>query len=225
MVSRMRATSLPASLTLCDPVDHSLLRFSIHGTSQARMLRPGDLSGPEIKHASLALAGGFFTCQHHPGSLPVSLTFYVISEFGNTRLLGIPEMFLVTLLTFWVSHCLARGGLVLCWFLWVWKELISLLSGRFYCKVVGFLMFWNQDCSGYLLLYNKLPLILLIKREIFRYLRTFWDFPGGGSDGKESAYNVGDSGSVPGLGRSPGDGNGNQLQYSCLENPVDGGAW
>ena len=49
-------------------------------------------------------------------------------------------------------------------------------------------------------------------------------FPGG-SDGKESAYNVGDSGSIPGLGRSPGDGNGNQLQYSCLENPMDVGAW
>ena len=44
------------------------------------------------------------------------------------------------------------------------------------------------------------------------------DFPGG-SDGKVSAYNVGDPGSVPGSGRSPGEGNGNPLQYSCLENP------
>ena len=43
-------------------------------------------------------------------------------------------------------------------------------------------------------------------------------FPGG-SDGKESAYNVGDLGSIPGLGRSPGGGHGNLLQYSCLENP------
>ena len=49
-------------------------------------------------------------------------------------------------------------------------------------------------------------------------------FPGG-SDGKASAYNVGDPGSVPGLGRSPGEGNGNPLQYSCLENPMEGGAW
>ena len=40
-----------------------------------------------------------------------------------------------------------------------------------------------------------------------------------------SASNAGDSGSIPGLGRSPGEGNGNPLQYSCLENPVDGGAW
>ena len=50
----------------------------------------------------------------------------------------------------------------------------------------------------------------------------------GGSCGKASAYNVGDPGSTPGLGRSPGEGNGNPgnpLQYSCLENPMDGGAW
>ena len=46
------------------------------------------------------------------------------------------------------------------------------------------------------------------------------DFPGG-LDGKASAYNVGDQGSIPGLGRSPREGNGNPLQYSCLENPMD----
>ena len=40
-----------------------------------------------------------------------------------------------------------------------------------------------------------------------------------------SACNAGDPGSIPGSGRSPGDGNGNPLQYSCLENPVDEGAW
>ena len=47
----------------------------------------------------------------------------------------------------------------------------------------------------------------------------------GSSEGKESACNVGDPGSMPGLGRSPREGNGNPLQYSCLENPMDGGAW
>ena len=52
----------------------------------------------------------------------------------------------------------------------------------------------------------------------------FVGFPGG-SDGKASAYNVGDPGLIPGLGRSPGEGNGNLLQYSCLENPKDRGAW
>ena len=50
------------------------------------------------------------------------------------------------------------------------------------------------------------------------------DFPGG-SDGKASAYNVGDPGSFPGMGRFPGNGNGNPLQYSCLENSIDVGAW
>ena len=51
-----------------------------------------------------------------------------------------------------------------------------------------------------------------------------WVFPGG-SDGEESTCNAGDLGSIPGLGRSPGGGNGNPLQYSCLENPMDRGAW
>ena len=46
-----------------------------------------------------------------------------------------------------------------------------------------------------------------------------------GSDGKASAYNVRNPGSIPGLGRSSGEGNGTPLQYSCLENPMDGGAW
>ena len=53
---------------------------------------------------------------------------------------------------------------------------------------------------------------------------VYVDFPGG-SDGKASVYNAVDPGSIPGLGRSPGEGNGNPLQYSCLENPMDGGAW
>ena len=49
-------------------------------------------------------------------------------------------------------------------------------------------------------------------------------FPGD-SDGKESACSAGDPGSIPGSGRSPGEGNGNPLQYPCLENPMERGAW
>ena len=52
----------------------------------------------------------------------------------------------------------------------------------------------------------------------------FRGFPDGSED-KESACNAGDPGSILGLGRSPGEGNGNPLQYSCLENPMDRGAW
>ena len=52
----------------------------------------------------------------------------------------------------------------------------------------------------------------------------YMGFPGG-SEVKASACNAGDLGSIPGLGRSPGEGNGNPFQYSCLENPIDRGAW
>ena len=55
-------------------------------------------------------------------------------------------------------------------------------------------------------------------------LRIPQSFPGG-SDGKKSAFNVGDPGSVPGSGRSPAEGNGYPLQCSCLGNPMDRGAW
>ena len=53
---------------------------------------------------------------------------------------------------------------------------------------------------------------------------TYLDFPGG-SHSKASVYNVGDPSSIPGSGRSPEEGNGNPLQYYCLENPMDRGAW
>ena len=59
---------------------------------------------------------------------------------------------------------------------------------------------------------------------INRLLVTITGFPGG-SEFKVSAWNAGDPGSIPGSGRSPGEGNGNPLQYSCLENSMDRGAW
>ena len=63
--------------------------------------------------------------------------------------------------------------------------------------------------------------ILLIKLEVITLRIGFPD----GLDGKESACNARDLGSVPGSGRSPGEGNGNSLQYSCLENSMDREAW
>ena len=64
-------------------------------------------------------------------------------------------------------------------------------------------------------------------KSLLKYLGKIIIFVGfpGGSDGKESACNAGDMGSIPGLGRSPGEGNGNPLHYSYWENPVDRGAW
>ena len=61
--------------------------------------------------------------------------------------------------------------------------------------------------------------------DLYRHQGVFaWGFPGG-SDHKESACNAEDPSSILGSGRSPGEGNGNLLQYSCLENPMDRGAW
>ena len=61
-------------------------------------------------------------------------------------------------------------------------------------------------------------------RTRLKRLSSSRGFPGG-SEVKASASNAGDPGSIPGSGRSPGEGNGNPLQYSCLENPMDRGAW
>ena len=76
----------------------------------------------------------------------------------------------------------------------------------------------------------KLELIIqseVSQKEKYQYsilMHIFMGFPGG-SEVKASAWNMGDPGSIHGSGRSPGEGNGNPLQYSCLENPMDGGAW
>ena len=59
---------------------------------------------------------------------------------------------------------------------------------------------------------------------LFKVLYCKMGFPGG-SDSKEPACSTGDPGSILGSGRSSGEGNGNPLQYSCLEHPMDGGAW
>ena len=72
-------------------------------------------------------------------------------------------------------------------------------------------------CTGMEWLVSHSPSICIIDLE-------FLIFPGG-SDGKESAYSAGDLDSIPGSGRSPGEGNSNPLQYSCLDNSMDRGAW
>ena len=79
-----------------------------------------------------------------------------------------------------------------------------------------------SDCDDSNCFFNLQPGISV--SFISTSLYNFKDFPGG-SDGKASVYNEGDPGSIPGLGRSPGEGNGNPLQEYCLENPMDRGAW
>ena len=66
--------------------------------------------------------------------------------------------------------------------------------------------------------------LFLSQNNFLHKFNAFLGFPGG-SEGKASACNAGDLGSIPGSGRSPGGGNGNPLQYSYLENPMDGEAW
>ena len=63
-----------------------------------------------------------------------------------------------------------------------------------------------------------------VKQDKTIIIQPVWGFPGS-SAGKESVCNAGDPGSIPGLGRSPGEGKGYPLQYSCLENPMDRGTW
>ena len=76
-------------------------------------------------------------------------------------------------------------------------------------------------------LQTLVPVVLSITQissKIKYTLKVLRSFPGG-SDGKASAYNAGDPSLIPGLGRSSGEGNGNPLQYSCLEYPMDRRAW
>ena len=91
----------------------------------------------------------------------------------------------------------------------VWALWIPLLRGLCGCYVVGYISgSWQLTQSS-----ASLPSL------------EGWEIASGGSEGKVSAYSAGDRSSVPGSGRSPGEGNGTPLQYSCLENPVDREAW
>ena len=72
---------------------------------------------------------------------------------------------------------------------------------------------------------NDLKKNMCVLFQIYIYIHTRIRDSPGGSDGKASACNAGGPDSIPGLGRFPGEGDGNPLQYSCLESPMDGGAW
>ena len=80
----------------------------------------------------------------------------------------------------------------------------------------------NWACTHYIQIYYTIH--IMSKLYIYLCAYVFMGFPGG-SDGKEGACNAGDLGSVPGLGRSSGEGNGYSLQFSCLESPMDRRAW
>ena len=77
---------------------------------------------------------------------------------------------------------------------------------------------------NYIYIYYKYIMYYVLYYILMYYVYYNIDFPGG-SDGKESTCSAGDPGLIPQLGRSLGEGNGNPLHYSCLENPMDGGGW
>ena len=108
------------------------------------------------------------------------------------------------------------------WFPLGLTSLISLLS-KGLSRVFSNTTVWKYQFFGAQpsLLSNSHICTWLLEKTI---ALTILDFPGS-SDGKVSAYNSGDPGSIPRLGRSSGEGNGNPLQYSCLENPMDGRVW
>ena len=88
--------------------------------------------------------------------------------------------------------------------------------------------YWNiflNKCHHVIYHFNEhfLFCVFLLMTLLSIYFIFILDY--GSSDNKASAYNAGDSGSIPRLGRSPEERNGNPLQYSCLENPMDQGAW
>ena len=94
--------------------------------------------------------------------------------------------------------------------LWMSTHVISELPRHFLCPSY----IWQRHPALLMLSYSR-------GNKHCSYFLCFL----GGSDGKVSAYNAGDLGSIPGLGRSPRGGHGNPLQYSCLENSMDWGAW
>ena len=81
---------------------------------------------------------------------------------------------------------------------------------------------FQEDHMGW---FQKEGLLLSAWEPLMVRLTPYMHHFPGGSDGKKSVYNAEDPDLITGLGRSPGEGNGNPLQYSCLESPMDGGTW
>ena len=111
-----------------------------------------------------------------------------------------------------------------------WSFSFSISPSNEYSGLISFRMDWLdllavQGTLKSLLQYHSSKTSILQRSGFFMIqLSHHMDFPGA-SDGKVSVYNAGDLGSIPGSGRSAGEGNGNPLHYYCLENPMDRGAW
>ena len=135
----------------------------------------------------------------------------------------------LALFTIWLSQpCMTTGKTVA---LTIWTfvgRVMSLLFNTLSRFITAFL-----PRSNHLISWLQSPFAVFLEPKKRKSVTTSTfspficyevGFPGGSED-KAFAYNAGDPGSIPGLGRSPGEGNGNPLQYSCLKNPMDRGAW
>ena len=115
----------------------------------------------------------------------------------------------------------------------LWSVCHMKVAGSLFLSLLCLPLFSHHQDEQWLIITYLLGFIYIwrlpwTEKPGYIYIYTYiWCFPGfpGGSDGKASACNVGDPGSISGLGRSPREGNGNPLQYSCLENSMDGGTW
>ena len=119
---------------------------------------------------------------------------------------------------------------------WCWGKATFFLVynhiGEFYIRIVLERSALNILCFLIGVVKHRWLWLFKLLLRGFRVLKLWYldrllfplGFPGG-SEVKASACNAGDLGLIPGLGRSPGEGNGDPLQCSCLENPMDGGAW
>ena len=109
-----------------------------------------------------------------------------------------------------------------------WSFIFSLSPSSEYLGLISFRIDWLVllDVQGTLknLLQHHSSKTSILQHSAF-FVNSLNTLATGGSDGKASVYSAGDPGSIPGSGRSSGEGNGNPLQYSCLENPMDRGAW